>query len=54
MGRVTQLHLCCAWCTGLPSVFCLNPDMAARSGYQTTVKDMLAGVLAHIRRSHET
>jgi len=53
-GKVTQLHLCCAWCPDLPSVFCLNPDSSKPFGYRVAVKDMLAAVLAHIRRSHET
>jgi hypothetical protein len=50
---LVQLHLCCAKCDDHPSVFCLSPD-AGRPGYRVMCADILAGILAHIRRSHET
>lgn len=48
---IVQEHLGCARCPDLPSVFCLSPDTTG-SSYQVTAADMLAGILAHIRRSH--
>jgi hypothetical protein len=50
---ITAVHLCCARCEHRPSVFCLSPDSEG-DGYQVTAADMLAGILAHIRRSHDT
>lgn len=49
---IPQLHLCCARCPGEPSVLCLSPDTSGEP-YDVTVADMLSGILAHIRRSHE-
>jgi hypothetical protein len=51
---VTQLHLCCAHqdCPAAPSVLCLSPD-ASGEPYHVMAADMLAGILAHLRRSHE-
>lgn len=46
-----QLHLCCARCPDLPSVLCVSPDTSGEP-YTVMVADMLAGILAHIRRSH--
>lgn len=48
---VVATHLCCAECPGEPSVFCLAPN-SGEDGYRVTVADMLAGILAHIRRTH--
>ena len=48
---LTQLHLCCAVCDGEPSVCCLSPDIS-KPAYRLTGADLLAGILAHIRRSH--
>jgi len=50
-GTVTELHLCCAACLSRPSVLCLSPDVRGEP-YQVTGADMLAGILAHLRRSH--
>ena len=49
-----QLHLCCAECQGLPSVFCFIPDVEKAESYRFMWADVLAGILGHIRRSHET
>ena len=46
-----QVHLCCTRCAEYPSVFCLNPGPGP-VGYTITTADVLAGILAHIRRSH--
>ena len=51
-GPLGQWHLCCAVCPGLPSVFCFAPD-ADKPGYRVAWGDVLAGILAHIRRSHQ-
>lgn len=48
---LTQLHVACLACPGFPSVFCLSPD-TDRAAYMFTAADVLAGILAHIRRSH--
>lgn len=45
-----QLHLCCAACG--QSVLCLSPD-TSRDPYEVKVADMLAGILSHLRRSHD-
>jgi hypothetical protein len=50
---VTAIHICCSECPGRPSVFCLSPDIQAE-GYRVTAADIQAGILAHIRRSHDT
>jgi len=52
-GPLTQAHLCCAECESNPSVFCLSPDVTAE-GYRIMEADLRAGILAHIRRSHQT
>lgn len=49
---LTQLHLCCAACPAAPSVYCLSPDTSGEP-YNVVVTDMLAGILAHLRRSHD-
>lgn len=46
---VTQLHLCCAKCE--QSVLCLAPGTG--ESYRVMAADMLASILAHLRRSHE-
>lgn len=48
-----QHHLVCAECPSEPSVICLSPD-AELVGYQVSTSDILAGILAHIRRTHDT
>jgi len=48
---LTQIHLCCLACDGLPSVFCLTPDVRS-DGYVIEDSEIRAGILAHIRRSH--
>jgi hypothetical protein len=48
--KLTQLHLVCARCDTLPSVFCLSPGTGP--SYRVTTADLLAGILSHIRRSH--
>jgi hypothetical protein len=50
-GPLTQIHLTCAACGGNPSAFCLSADTEG-PGYTVTLADLLAGILAHIRRSH--
>jgi len=50
---VTAVHLCCALCESRPSVFCLSPDDKG-DGYRVSTADMLSGILAHIRRSHDS
>lgn len=50
---VPQLHLCCAVCPDRPSVLCLSPDTSEGKAYVISVADQLAGILAHLRRSHE-
>lgn len=48
-GTLTESHLRCMACG--QSVLCLSPDTRADS-YVTSVKDMQAGILSHLRRSH--
>ena len=50
---ITAVHLCCARCESRPSVFCLSPD-AEGEAYRVSTADILSGILAHIRRSHDT
>lgn len=45
----TELHLRCGTCG--QSVLCLSPSVRDES-YRVAVADMLAGILAHLRRSH--
>lgn len=49
---ITQLHLVCTACPDEPSVFCLSPDISAPS-YTVDSARLLAGIVAHLRRSHE-
>jgi len=50
---ITAHHLCCDLCPERPSVFCLSPDSGGES-YRVTAADIQAGILAHIRRSHDS
>ena len=49
---IGQLHLCCARCPDRPSLLCVSPDTSGEP-YTIMAADMLSGILAHIRRSHE-
>jgi len=49
-GQVTELHLVCGECG--QSVLCLSPDVRSEA-YRVTGADMLSGILAHLRVSHE-
>ncbi len=54
-----QWHLVCGDIvkTGRPcgqSVHCAVPDADAEAGYMTTPAEILAGVMDHIRKCHET
>ena len=50
---ITAIHICCAECPDQPSVFCLSPDGESES-YRVTSADIQSGILAHIRRSHDS
>src|SRR5690242_19576801 len=46
---LTQVHAVCSRCPDEPSVLCLDPG---GEPYRVQVVYLLAGILAHLRRSH--